>query len=124
MCLWHASGQEASTTTITTTTTTTTTAATAAATSETTTTTTTAVNETGNGNLKCAESFCLPASYDKLEVPFDENGLVKVSGINFHKTSSADFIKIKLCLTNNFELPLLVSYSYRHIPIEPWSGRL
>ncbi len=44
--------------------------------------TTTSVNETGNGNLKCAESYCLPASYDKLEVPFDENGLVKVSGKN------------------------------------------
>ncbi len=42
--------------------------------------TTTSVNETGNGNLKCAESYCLPASYDKLEVPFDENGLVQVSG--------------------------------------------
>ena len=36
-------------------------------------------SNSGKENLKCAESYCLPATYDKLEVPFDENGLVKVS---------------------------------------------
>ena len=30
-------------------------------------------------NLKCAESYCLPDNYDKLEVPFDDEGLVHVS---------------------------------------------
>lgn len=30
-------------------------------------------------NLKCAASYCLPADYDKLEVPYDDDGLVHVS---------------------------------------------
>ena len=32
----------------------------------------------GKENLKCAESYCLPAMYNNLEVPFDESGIVKV----------------------------------------------
>ena len=28
---------------------------------------------------KCAESYCLPVDYDKLEVPFNDGGVVKVS---------------------------------------------
>ena len=32
-----------------------------------------------SGNLKCAESYCLPLGYDKLEVPFNDVGAVNVS---------------------------------------------
>ena len=34
------------------------------------------VNES---RLKCAESYCLPVEYDKLEVPFNDVGAVDVS---------------------------------------------
>ena len=37
------------------------------------------VNVTSSKTRKCAESFCLPDSYDKLEVPFNESGVVLVS---------------------------------------------
>ncbi len=33
----------------------------------------------GSENLKCAESYCLPLDYDKLEVPFNKIGAVDVS---------------------------------------------
>lgn len=29
--------------------------------------------------LKCVESYCLPANYDSLQVPFNEKGMVEVS---------------------------------------------
>ena len=35
--------------------------------------------ESKSRTRKCAESFCLPDNYDKLEVPFDANGVVHVS---------------------------------------------
>jgi hypothetical protein len=36
-------------------------------------------NEETVDHSKCAESYCLPIGYDKLEVPFNENGAVDVS---------------------------------------------
>jgi len=33
----------------------------------------------GSENLKCAESYCLPLDYDKLEVPFNKIGAVDIS---------------------------------------------
>lgn len=32
-----------------------------------------------DSRYKCAESYCLPIEYDKLEVPFDDTGAVDVS---------------------------------------------
>ena len=50
--------------------------------------------EHGKEQLKCAESYCLPASYDKLEVPFDESGMVKVS-VDFDTLQILDVDDIK-----------------------------
>ena len=35
--------------------------------------------QSNNSHLKCAESYCLPIDYDKLEVPFNDVGAVDIS---------------------------------------------
>ena len=32
-----------------------------------------------DSQLKCAESYCLPPAYQKLEVPFNDDGVVEIS---------------------------------------------